>query len=188
MPTTLHLVYQTTQFVPWMPNILIWSMVSRVFLAGIHPVRSFCCQVHWLHWSQLIPYYASLFLWIGVLGILLGRQVTSFWRKRSKYLLVSVFRRDRTKNSCLQHTYKAFVFVVPLLGATLIAITRIEDYRHHWSDCFIGGILGESLHLAAILAEAHATDIRLLDRLLCIPAILSTSYPQGKSQCLPYSV
>ncbi|KAL1933012.1 hypothetical protein VTP01DRAFT_8690 [Rhizomucor pusillus] len=43
------------------------------------------------------------------------------------------------------HTYKSFVSIIPLLGATLIAISRIEDYRHHWSDCFVGAILGFSI-------------------------------------------
>ncbi|ORY98553.1 phosphatidic acid phosphatase type 2/haloperoxidase [Syncephalastrum racemosum] len=40
------------------------------------------------------------------------------------------------------HTYKSFVFAIPLLGALLISISRIRDYRHHWTDCFIGGLVG----------------------------------------------
>ncbi|KAI8329184.1 phosphatidic acid phosphatase type 2/haloperoxidase [Choanephora cucurbitarum] len=40
------------------------------------------------------------------------------------------------------HTYKGFVFFFPFLGALLIAISRLRDYRHHWTDVFIGGIIG----------------------------------------------
>ncbi|KAI7905873.1 phosphatidic acid phosphatase type 2/haloperoxidase [Cokeromyces recurvatus] len=40
------------------------------------------------------------------------------------------------------HTYKTFIFCFPFLGALLIAITRLHDYRHHWQDVFIGGIIG----------------------------------------------
>ncbi|GAA5796550.1 hypothetical protein HPULCUR_001922 [Helicostylum pulchrum] len=40
------------------------------------------------------------------------------------------------------HTYKSFVFSFPFLGAMLIAISRVRDYRHHWSDVFVGAIFG----------------------------------------------
>ncbi|KAI9279261.1 phosphatidic acid phosphatase type 2/haloperoxidase [Sporodiniella umbellata] len=40
------------------------------------------------------------------------------------------------------HTYKGFLSIFPFLGATLVAISRVEDYRHHWQDVFIGAILG----------------------------------------------
>ncbi|CEP16087.1 hypothetical protein [Parasitella parasitica] len=40
------------------------------------------------------------------------------------------------------HTYKSFVFCFPFLGALLIAISRLHDYRHHWTDVFVGGIIG----------------------------------------------
>ncbi|KAG1160078.1 hypothetical protein G6F37_004313 [Rhizopus arrhizus] len=40
------------------------------------------------------------------------------------------------------HTYKGFCTIFPFLGAMLVAISRTEDYRHHWHDVFIGALLG----------------------------------------------
>ncbi|KAI9245997.1 phosphatidic acid phosphatase type 2/haloperoxidase [Sporodiniella umbellata] len=40
------------------------------------------------------------------------------------------------------HTYKGFCAVTPFVGAALVAISRTEDYRHHWHDVFIGSLLG----------------------------------------------
>ncbi|CAO3646016.1 unnamed protein product [Cunninghamella blakesleeana] len=39
-------------------------------------------------------------------------------------------------------TYKSFIFITPLLGALLVAITRTRDYRHHWQDVTVGALLG----------------------------------------------
>jgi len=43
------------------------------------------------------------------------------------------------------HTGKAWISLTPLAGATLVAISRTKDYRHHWQDVLIGGILGITL-------------------------------------------
>ncbi|KAK9721777.1 hypothetical protein K7432_003176 [Basidiobolus ranarum] len=40
------------------------------------------------------------------------------------------------------HTYKCFLILAPLLGASLVGISRITDYRHHWSDVVAGGLIG----------------------------------------------
>ncbi|CAG8461521.1 11874_t:CDS:10, partial [Ambispora gerdemannii] len=40
------------------------------------------------------------------------------------------------------HTYKSFVITAPYVVATLVAISRTNDYRHHWHDVTFGGILG----------------------------------------------
>ncbi|KAI8063286.1 phosphatidic acid phosphatase type 2/haloperoxidase [Gongronella butleri] len=55
----------------------------------------------------------------------------------SLFLSGKLFLFDRHGNA-----YKAMVFWVPLFGAFLIAMTRVRDYRHHYTDVLIGGILG----------------------------------------------
>ncbi|ORY83259.1 phosphatidic acid phosphatase type 2/haloperoxidase, partial [Protomyces lactucae-debilis] len=39
-------------------------------------------------------------------------------------------------------SWKSFLALTPLLGACLIAISRTQDYRHHWQDVTVGGIMG----------------------------------------------
>jgi len=39
--------------------------------------------------------------------------------------------------------WKGFVVMIPLLGAILVAISRIMDYRHHPWDVVFGGLLGK---------------------------------------------
>ncbi|KAG9050579.1 hypothetical protein FS837_004437 [Tulasnella sp. UAMH 9824] len=40
------------------------------------------------------------------------------------------------------HAGKAWISVVPLMGATLVAISRTMDYRHHPLDVFVGAVVG----------------------------------------------
>ncbi|THH33934.1 hypothetical protein EUX98_g264 [Antrodiella citrinella] len=40
------------------------------------------------------------------------------------------------------HAPKAWIAITPLAGATLVAISRTMDYRHHWQDVTAGAILG----------------------------------------------
>ncbi|KAF8497676.1 phosphatidic acid phosphatase type 2/haloperoxidase, partial [Gautieria morchelliformis] len=37
---------------------------------------------------------------------------------------------------------KVWLALTPLTGASLVAITRTMDYRHHWEDVFVGSLLG----------------------------------------------
>ncbi|XP_057481390.1 lipid phosphate phosphatase 2-like [Actinidia eriantha] len=40
------------------------------------------------------------------------------------------------------HVAKLCIVFLPLLVASLVAISRINDYWHHWEDVFAGGLLG----------------------------------------------
>ncbi|KAG8987421.1 hypothetical protein FRB90_003352 [Tulasnella sp. 427] len=40
------------------------------------------------------------------------------------------------------HAGKAWIAVVPLMGATLVAISRTMDYRHHPVDVLVGSVVG----------------------------------------------
>ncbi|XP_043702840.1 putative lipid phosphate phosphatase 3, chloroplastic isoform X2 [Telopea speciosissima] len=40
------------------------------------------------------------------------------------------------------HVAKLCIVSVPLLVASLVGISRVDDYRHHWQDVFAGGLLG----------------------------------------------
>lgn len=37
---------------------------------------------------------------------------------------------------------KLCIVLLPLLIAALIGITRVDDYWHHWTDVFAGGLIG----------------------------------------------
>lgn len=60
--------------------------------------------------------------------------------------------------------YKLIIFLIPLLTATLISISRIVDYRHHWDDVLAGGIIGCSSALTGyfyfypLLFESSITE------------------------------
>ncbi|TKY47197.1 lipid phosphate phosphatase 4 [Spatholobus suberectus] len=40
------------------------------------------------------------------------------------------------------HIGKLCLVLLPLLIAALVGITRVDDYWHHWTDVFTGGLLG----------------------------------------------
>ncbi|KAJ6324409.1 hypothetical protein OIU76_011666 [Salix suchowensis] len=40
------------------------------------------------------------------------------------------------------HVAKLCIVFLPLLAASLVAISRVDDYWHHWQDVFAGGLLG----------------------------------------------
>ncbi|KAK2986769.1 hypothetical protein RJ640_010994, partial [Escallonia rubra] len=40
------------------------------------------------------------------------------------------------------HVAKLCIVVLPLLVASLVGISRVDDYWHHWQDVFAGGLIG----------------------------------------------
>lgn len=40
------------------------------------------------------------------------------------------------------HVAKLCLVLLPLLLASLVAISRVDDYWHHWQDVFAGGLIG----------------------------------------------
>lgn len=51
------------------------------------------------------------------------------------------------------HVAKLCILFLPLLAACLVAISRVDDYWHHWQDVFAGGILG--MYIVKINKEAR---------------------------------
>jgi len=49
------------------------------------------------------------------------------------------------------HSYKSFIVTAPYVVAALIAISRTQDYRHHWQDVMAGGLLGITFALFSYL-------------------------------------
>ncbi|CAM8957162.1 unnamed protein product [Rhodiola kirilowii] len=40
------------------------------------------------------------------------------------------------------HVAKLCIVFLPLLAAALVAVSRVDDYWHHWQDVFAGGLIG----------------------------------------------
>jgi membrane-associated phospholipid phosphatase len=40
------------------------------------------------------------------------------------------------------HIAKLCMVFLPLLVASLVAVSRVDDYWHHWQDVFAGSIIG----------------------------------------------
>ena len=49
------------------------------------------------------------------------------------------------------HVAKLCIVFLPLLFAYLVAISRINDYWHHWEDVLAGGLLGLFNHILLLL-------------------------------------
>ncbi|XP_055803811.1 lipid phosphate phosphatase 2-like isoform X1 [Solanum dulcamara] len=43
---------------------------------------------------------------------------------------------------CRGHVAKLCLVLLPLVLASLVAISRVDDYWHHWQDVFAGGLIG----------------------------------------------
>ncbi|XBI24318.1 hypothetical protein VPH35_049434 [Triticum aestivum] len=40
------------------------------------------------------------------------------------------------------HVAKLCIVILPLLLASLVGVSRIDNYRHHWEDVLVGGLIG----------------------------------------------
>lgn len=49
------------------------------------------------------------------------------------------------------HVAKLCIVILPLLMACLVAISRVDDYWHHWQDVFAGGLLGLTVSIICYL-------------------------------------
>lgn len=48
---------------------------------------------------------------------------------------------------------KLCLVLLPLLIAALVGITRVDDYWHHWTDVFAGGLIGFLLVTLVIIMQ-----------------------------------
>ena len=71
--------------------------------------------------------YAGSFAGLGFLSLYLSGKIQVFDRKG--------------------HVAKLCIVFLPLLVASLVGISRVDDYWHHWQDVFAGGILGPYFYL-----------------------------------------
>lgn len=53
------------------------------------------------------------------------------------------------------HVAKLCLVFLPLLVASLVGISRVDDYWHHWQDVFAGGLLGLSSNNIFINGSQH---------------------------------
>lgn len=71
---------------------------------------------------MLVSIYAGSFAGLGFLSLYLSGKIKAF---------------DRTG-----HVAKLCIVFLPLLVASLVGISRVDDYWHHWQDVFAGGLIG----------------------------------------------
>lgn len=43
------------------------------------------------------------------------------------------------------HAAKLCIVLLPLLAAALVAVSRVDNYWHHWQDVFAGALIGRSV-------------------------------------------
>jgi membrane-associated phospholipid phosphatase len=52
------------------------------------------------------------------------------------------------------HVAKLCIVALPLLLAAMVAVSRVDDYWHHWQDVFTAGVLGTSVQSLSFLVSA----------------------------------
>ena len=48
------------------------------------------------------------------------------------------------------HVAKLCIVALPLLLASMVAVSRVDDYWHHWQDVFTAGVLGTSSRIIPV--------------------------------------
>ncbi|CAI9110640.1 OLC1v1010701C1 [Oldenlandia corymbosa var. corymbosa] len=62
------------------------------------------------------------------------------------------------------HVAKLCLVFLPLLVASLVGISRVDDYRHHWEDVFAGGLIGLLYHWIVTLFPKFLDAIQILKK------------------------
>ena len=79
-------------------------------------------------------------LYDGMKSFLSGHSSCTF----AGMLFLSLFWAGKlaTFNRKQGSSWKLALFFAPLLVAALVAVSRLDDYRHHWQDVLLGSLLG----------------------------------------------
>jgi membrane-associated phospholipid phosphatase len=90
----------------------------------INSCKACLLEFHFIHclFKQFQFIYAGSFAGLGFLSLYLAGKLKAFDRKG--------------------HVAKLCVIFLPLLAASLVGISRVDDYWHHWTDVFAGGLIG----------------------------------------------
>lgn len=92
----------------------------------------------YLNSRYMLSLHAGSFAGLGFLSLYLSGKIKVFDRRG--------------------HIAKLCIVFFPLLFASLVGISRVDDYWHHWQDVFAGGLIGLSLmrfHLAIFSSLAN---------------------------------
>lgn len=88
------------------------------------------------------------------------------------------------------HVAKLCIIFLPILAACLVAVSRVDDYWHHWQDVFAGGVLGlalsfwheESISLNWLVTRLFCTIAGLVVATFCYLQFFPAPYhTEGKS-------
>lgn len=128
----------------------------------------FSLHIRIFNFRALLKHFAGSFAGLGFLSFYLSGKIKAFDRKG--------------------HVAKLCIVFLPLLAASLVAISRVDDYWHHWQDVFTGGLIGSFLVQVYILrffylshliigvnSLSHFTFLRPRSLCLLLPAVLPTS-------------
>eukprot|EP00026_Physarum_polycephalum_P007598 Phypoly_transcript_07662.p1 GENE.Phypoly_transcript_07662~~Phypoly_transcript_07662.p1 ORF type:complete len:312 (+),score=16.63 Phypoly_transcript_07662:592-1527(+) len=80
------------------------------------------------------------------------------------------------------HTWKLFVVFTPILAATVLSLSRMLDYTHHWYDILAGSLIGIAFAFAAYRMQYRSifnpeNNHILLPRRMAELQYAQTNYP-----------